>query len=239
MSTFIGIDFSGASRPWRPNITAPTVWLAIGKLKGRSLRLEELKPVQALGGSGHLFDQLVSFLAKRNFEVAAIDAPFALPLRHMPCAQHAELLRQLKALPDAFDRRFPSGASMVALGESVAPKIEHKPLRVTEQVWKRKGVNTRSTMWCGPRGGAPFAAACLRLIDRSNAAAWPWVQGKSGILAEAFPAAQLRQWGLPFFGYSHPNTSVRRRRENTCTKSLGTRERGTQVSFKDLEIADA
>jgi hypothetical protein len=204
MSKFIGIDFSGASRPWRPNVKAPTVWLAIAKLKGGSLRLEELKPVQALNGHGHLFDQLASLLAKRDFEVAAIDAPFALPLRHMPCGQHAELLRLVRELPDGFDRRFPSGASIVALGESVAPKIEHKPLRVTEQIWRAKGVNTRSTMWCGPRGGAPFAAACLRLIERSNLAAWPWVQSKSGILAEAFPAAQLRQWGLPFFGYSHP-----------------------------------
>src|SRR5262245_58903840 len=101
MSTFIGIDFSGASRPWRPNITAPTVWLAIAKLRGGSLRLEELKPVQALNGHGHLFDQLISLLAKRDFEVAAIDAPFALPLRHMPGGLHAELLRLVKALPDA------------------------------------------------------------------------------------------------------------------------------------------
>ena len=152
----------------------PTVWIAVAKEVGDELRLMELMSVQSLRGEGACFDRLVQFLASADFEVAAIDAPFALPLRHMPKGRHSELLHQVKLLPDASDRSFPRGATIVELGEAVSPKIEAKPLRKTEQYWASKGVNTRSTMWCGPRGGAAMTAACLRLIERSGLSAWPW-----------------------------------------------------------------
>jgi Protein of unknown function (DUF429) len=105
------------------------------------------------------------------------------------------------------NRPFPLGASIVALGEAVAPRLEAKPLRQTEAYWRAKGVNTRSTMWAGPRGGAPFTAACLRLLERSERPSWPWATLQAGILTEAFPAAQLRRWGLPHQGYSGPHAA--------------------------------
>jgi predicted nuclease with RNAse H fold len=159
-------------------------------------------PAQSLQGNEQPFDRLVRFLASGGFEVAAIDAPFALPLAHMPGGRHSELLRKVRLLPNAPDRPFPRGADIVALGEAVAPRTEAKPLRLTERYWVSRGVNVRSTMWCGARGGAPFTAACLRLIERSGRPLWPWALTQSGRLAEAFPAAQLRQWGLPDRGYA-------------------------------------
>ena len=202
MSKFVGIDFSGAARPWQPVVYRPTVWLAVAEDDGYGTRLKTLMPVQSLQGDEQPFDRLVRFLANGDFEVAAIDAPFALPLVHIPSGRHSELLRQVRLLPNAPDRPFPRGAAIVALGEAVALKTEAKPLRLTERYWASRGVNVRSTMWCGARGGAPFTAACLRLIERSGRPLWPWERRQPGRLAEAFPAAQLRQWGLPDRGYA-------------------------------------
>jgi hypothetical protein len=202
MSRFIGIDFSGGARPWKRSVSRPTVWLAILEDTGERLELTEVITVQELEGSDPPFDRLVRLLAVADFHAAAIDAPFSLPLAHMPGGGHAELLRRVAALPNGSDRPFPRGACIVALGEAVAPKDCHKPLRQTEKCWASKGVNTRSTMWAGRRGGAPFAAACLRLLERSQRPCWPWAPFRPGILCEAFPAAQLRQWRLPHQGYS-------------------------------------
>ena len=202
MSRFIGIDFSGAARPWRPLISRPTVWLAIAEDNSDGLRLAKLIPVQSLAGDGQPFDRLVALLAAGDFEAAAIDAPFSLPLAHLPKGGHVELLQQVRVLPNGPDRPFPLGSTIVALGEAVAPRVQAKPLRETEAYWVAEGVNTRSTMWNGPRGGAPFAAACLRLLERSERPSWPWAAMQSGILSEAFPAAQLRHWELPHQGYS-------------------------------------
>jgi Protein of unknown function (DUF429) len=153
------------------------------------------------------FDRLVKLLAAGDFEAAAIDAPFSLPSAYMPPGGHLELLRRVAALPDGPDRPFPIGESIIELGEAVAVKDRAKPLRQTEKDWASRDVNTRSTMWNGPRGGAPFAAACLRLLERSGRPCWPWATFQPGILVEAFPAAQLRHWGLPHQGYSGPRSA--------------------------------
>jgi Protein of unknown function (DUF429) len=231
MSDFIGIDFSGGARPWWPSVTRPTVWLATVKDSGNKARLLELKPVQSLGGNEPPYDRLLRLLTAGDFEAAAIDAPFSLPLAHLPQRSHAELLRRARALPNAPDRPFPSGASLVALGESVAKKVQAKPLRQTEAYWAARGVNTRSTMWMGPRSGAPIAAACLRLLERVERPLWPWVRFQSGILVEAFPAAQLRHWGLPHQGYSRPDS--KKVRESILA---GLRDR-LQVSNPHADIA--
>ena len=117
------------------------------------------------------------------------------------------MLQKIRALPNGTDRPFPLAAQIVALGESVAPKEQAKPLRLTEAYCTTRGVNTRSTMWAGARGGAPFTAACLRLLERARRPCWPWSSVKTGMLVEAFPAAQLRHWDLPYRGYSGPGTS--------------------------------
>jgi hypothetical protein len=46
-------------------------------------------------------------------------------------------------------------------------------MRLTEKYWQDKGVNVRSTMWAGPRGGAPFAVACMTLLARHDGPVWP------------------------------------------------------------------
>jgi hypothetical protein len=190
---FLGIDFSGGAGPWRPRCARPSVWIA--SLEGP--RLVELIPVQALPGDGEPFERLVSFLAAGRFRAAAIDAPFALPARHMPSGGHAQLLRDVAGLPQADDRPFPRGAALLEYARRHAAIESAKPTRETE----RQYAATRSTLWNGVRPGAPFAAACLTLLARAGRPVWPWKDGP-GMMVEAFPAAQLKAWGLPHANYS-------------------------------------
>ena len=108
----------------------------------------------------------------------------------------------MRELPNAPDRPFPSGNSIVVLGETVASKARAKPLRETEAYWADRGVNVRSTMWDGARGGraidrcmfATFGASrtpMLALGRRSKREYWL-----------RHSAAQLRHWGLPHQCYS-------------------------------------
>jgi len=190
---FLGIDFSGGAGPWRPVCARPSVWIA--SLEGP--RLAELVPVQDLPGDGEPFGRLTSFLAEGRYRAAAIDAPFALPARHMPPGGHAQLLKDIVALPQAEDRPFPRGAALLDYARGHAALESAKPSRETE----RQYAATRSTLWNGVRPGAPFAAACLTLLARAGRPVWPWKDGP-GMLVEAFPAAQLRAWGLPHANYS-------------------------------------
>lgn len=194
---FLGIDFSGGASAWKRRCARPTVWIAT--IDGE--RLSDLRPVQELSGEGAPFDRLVALLAGGEFLAAAIDAPFCLPARHMPTGGHPALLRAAATMEAADDRPFPRGAALVEYAAEVARLESAKPLRATEQFWRAQGVNVRSTLWNGPRGGAPFTSACLTLLARSGRPVWPWGEG-SGMLVEAFPAGQLRQWDLPFTGYS-------------------------------------
>jgi hypothetical protein len=200
---FLGIDFSGGAAPWRQTCARPTVWIA--SLEGP--RLVELMPVQDLPGEGQPFDRLVAFLAEGRYRAAAIDAPFALPERHMPPGGHSQLLKDIVQLPAADDRPFPRGADLLAYARQHAPLATQKPARLTE----RQHVATRSTLWNGSRPGAPFAAACLTLVARSQRPVWPWKDGP-GMLVETFPAAQLRAWGLPHTGYSDEDARAVRAR---------------------------
>jgi hypothetical protein len=113
--TFVGIDFAGGSRPWRTSVSRPPVWIAIVSGADEP-RLERIAPVQALDGDGTPFERLVRLLATDNFEAAAIDAPFSLPNAHMPQGGQTELLRNVRAIPNAPDRPFPSGADILNLG---------------------------------------------------------------------------------------------------------------------------
>jgi uncharacterized protein DUF429 len=240
MALFLGIDFSGGARPWRRSNSNPTVWLASAKDSDDGLQLVDLIPVQSLPGDQAPFDRMVNLLAAGEFEAAAIDAPFSLPSAHLPPGGHTELLRQISTLTDGHDRPFPLGASIVTLGSALMPLVEPKPLRKTEADWASKGVNTRSTMWNGPRGGAPFAAACLRLIERSGRPCWPWTQFQRGILVEAFPAAQLRQWGLPHQGYSGPlNVTVRKLILEALNERIRVSSSHRQILAQNTDALDA
>lgn len=207
-SIYLGIDFSGGAAAWRRRCLRPTVWIAAVEAAGHP-RLVELVPVQALAGTGDPFGRLVTLLRSEDYVAAGIDAPFCIPARYMPPGGHACLLAAAADLPDAADRPFPSGASLVELAASVASLETAKPLRETEKAWLSRGVNTRSALWNGPRGGAPFAAACLALLARAGRPVWPWATGP-GMLVESFPAAQLKAWSLPHTGYAAPDRRAAR-----------------------------
>ena len=211
MNRYLGIDFSGGAGPWKVKCKKPTVWIATVQ-QANAYILSDLRPVQELEGSGEPFERLVNFLKLGNFAAAAIDAPFALPARHMPNVSYLQFLKEIRVLPHGLDRPFPRGATLVTLGELAAAKTSSKPYRATEKHWIDRGVNTRSTMWNGPRGGAPFTAACLSLLSRIERPIWPWHPASTGMLVEAFPSAQLRFWGLPHQGYTgNQGTTIRQK----------------------------
>jgi hypothetical protein len=197
---YLGIDFSGSPDQWRPAVRRPTVWIAT--LEGENpLRLTDLRPVQELPGSAPPFERLVGLLRAGRFAAAAIDAPFSLPAAQCPPGGRSALLDAVLRLP-LDGRPFPRGPRLIDMARAVQPWACKKPLRPCEAVWRSRGVNTRSTLWWTPRGGAPFAAACLTLLARAGRPCWPWEPAGDGILLEAFPAGQIRQWGLNPNGYS-------------------------------------
>ena len=199
---YLGIDFSGGAPPWRARCARPTVWIA--RIHDTlAPRLTHLRPVQDLPGQGEPFARLASLLRAGDHAAAAIDAPFSIPAEHLPPGGHAELLARIAMLPPEPNRPFPSGRSLVALATEIVSLSGKKPYRAAERIWTDRGVSTRSTLWNGSRGGAPFTAACLTLLARSGRPIWPWSFG-TGMLVEAFPAAQLHVWGLPHKGYGKP-----------------------------------
>jgi hypothetical protein len=205
----LGIDFSGSATQWQMRAGASAVWIArIGGTK--TLRLLDLRRVQDLPGDGPPFSRLVQVLHAGDFSATGIDAPLAPPAGFF-AGSRAEFLESVQALPRD-GRPFPTGAQLVALlAPALAPRGRHVH-RATEQVWRKHGINVRSVLWNGPRGGAPFAAASFTLIAESGVAVWPWA--RSGpVLAETFPAAQLRCWDLPWFGYNGQTAAARKRRK--------------------------
>ena len=92
---FIGIDFSGAVRPWLPRVSNPRVLIATVEATGQHLTVQELRPAQDLPGSGDGFSKLVNWLGEGKFAAAAIDAPFSIPAVHIPDSEHAELVRRV------------------------------------------------------------------------------------------------------------------------------------------------
>jgi len=236
---FIGIDFSGASRPWRTQVRNPTVWIATVRARGRRLTLEDLRPVQDLPDSGDGFSKLVNWLGGGRFAAAAIDAPFSISAVHMPDGEHAELVRRVGWMPPARGRPFPTGDQLVALANSVSPMRLLKPYRRCETYWAQRGVNVRSPLWNGPRGGAPFTAACLALIAWTGLPCWPWSRHVSPILVEAFPAAQLYQWGLPHQGYSSSSQEPRRSIANAFAGRLSVSPSRRSLMLDSPDALDA
>lgn len=194
MKRYLGIDFSGGAGSWRPRCASPSVWIATVENDA----LADIRPVQLLPGDAPPFERLAAYLGQGEFDAAGIDAPFSLPARHMPRGGHAALLKRVGGMPCGDDRPFPMGAALVAMAREIAEPESLKSSRETERTC---GALTRSALWNGARPGAPFAAACLRLLHLSAAPLWPW-KPEQGMLVESFPAAQLRQWDLPNKGYN-------------------------------------
>lgn len=205
---WLGIDFSGDHLQWRARGGAAAVWIASIAYANDRLTLRDVRRVQDLPGDGAPFARLAEFLRAGAYTVCGIDAPFAPPAGHAP-ASRSELLRAVADIPCG-RRPFPTGAQLVGLlAPALAPRGRHV-MRETERRWRGRGVNTRSVTWNGPRGGAPFAAACLRLIAASKRPVWPWAPATApGLLAEVFPAGQLKAWGLPHDRYNGDDALAR------------------------------
>ena len=236
MASVHGIDFSGNEKMWRPGCRRSNVWIATAELRTVLLELVALRSVQDLPGTSHPFDRLVAFLAGDNYHAAAIDAPFALPSRHMPVGGFPILLRDVARF-ETGRRPFAEGETLVEYGKSIAFLEKQKPLRKTEQVWSDRGINVRSTLWNRPRGGAPFTVANLTLLYKAGRPVWPWARSGPGLLVESFPAGQLRQWKLPYKGYDGPNGRATR---STILEAITSRIQIPDPWYSDCkESADA
>ncbi|HEY6352040.1 MAG TPA: hypothetical protein VI636_21810 [Candidatus Angelobacter sp.] len=160
---WLGIDFSGNSHNWPSDCQTSNVWFAEVIEHENELRLEGLGHVQRLPGLDAPFRRLAARLRTKDFCAAAIDAPFSVPADFIPVGGHDGLLALVKRIP-LENRPFPEAktfANTVIAGRAMATP---KPLRRTEREWQDQGVNVRSTLWFGPRGGAAMTAACLVLL---------------------------------------------------------------------------
>jgi hypothetical protein len=204
---FLGIDFSGNVRSWRAGRATLNVWLCRVKYDSDpSPYVTELTSVQHLAGSGPPFRRLADLLARGQFSAAAIDAPFSLPSRYVPREGWSRLLELVDAL--SLDRAapFPGGQSLIKLAQTISQLDCQKPLRRTEKLWSDRKINVRFTLWWKPRGGAPFAAACMKLLAAAGfPPCWPWSTPTEGLVVEAFPAAQLWAWKSPLQKYDGPD----------------------------------
>jgi hypothetical protein len=222
----VGVDFSGDVGRWRASSRRPSVWIATGHTNEKGLHCTGLCAVQQLPGTEHPFNRLSRFLATAFSSYAAIDAPFSVPFS---IAKDAEIVWRRVLDLATNGRPFAKGQALIeAFAPQLAPRGA-KIMRLTEKYWQDKGVNVRSTMWAGPRGGAPFAVACMTLLAGYDGPIWPLRLSPRGcMLIEGFPAGQLRQWGQHHFGYNGPAGGAVARRTSLVDWMQG--ERGLRLS---------
>lgn len=204
------------------------IWLAEVESEGQVMNLTRLRRVQQLPelpGPNRPFARLAALLSGARYTAAAIDAPFSIPDQFFgqQFTDHSSLISMVHGLPLRDGNDFPKGREFV---ESVgAGAQDSQPLRATESYWRSKGVNIRSTVWNGARPGAPFTSACIKLLAQANRPIWPWVnRHDTSFVVEAFPAAQLKHWRLPFQGYSRPDNLAQKYRDDIVsdlTKNRG------------------
>jgi hypothetical protein len=211
---WLGIDFSGNHLQWRPRCRTSNVWIAEVRSVRRGLVLHDVRRVQQLPGTGDPFDRLAALLEVGEYIAAGVDAPFSVPAMFVRgVGSHADLVR-LVGSKATTDRPFVSGVDMVRLvAGQTRPLNPPKPLRETDDVWRRKGVNIRSPMWTGARPGAPMTAACLTLLHRAHCPVWPWSGRGPRLLVEAFPAGQLKTWQLPYVRYDGSSPAAKTTRK--------------------------
>jgi hypothetical protein len=212
---YLGIDFSGNHLMWRPRAARSNVWIAEVTFKNEWRTLRRIFPVQDLvegHANEHPFLALANYLHSGRFKAAGIDAPFSVPYEFLTFFHsHKELCKFVAGMDRLGDRQFPRAGDFetkIRRGK-MTPK---KPLRTTEQYWASRKINVRATLWAGARGGAAMTAACLTLLCESDCPIWPETNTGSGLLVEAFPAAQLCHWGLPYTKYNGAEGQARNRR---------------------------
>jgi hypothetical protein len=220
---WLGIDFSGDHLKWRSRCRTSNVWIADVRSDRRGLVLHDVRRVQQLPGPGDPFDRLAALLEVGEYIAAGVDAPFSVPGKFVRrVGSHADLVR-LVGSKATTGRPFVSGVDMVRLVAGRTPPLTlPKPLRETDDLWRRKGVNIRSPMWTGARPGAPMTAACLTLLHRARCPVWPWSSRGPRLLVEAFPAGQLKTWGLPHVRYDG-SSSIARTTRRKILESVSTR----------------
>jgi hypothetical protein len=195
----LGIDFSGTADQWSAKKRNSNVWIAAGRSEDERLLIDDLTPVQALLGDAEPFNRLVEVLTDID-GFAAINAPFSVPRAY--AASVAVLWAQASGLPHE-GRPFGRGADLVELLSPGAGRHGLKVYRACEALWRQRGLNTPSTLWSGPGGGAGAAAACMTLLLMRGGPVWPLRPGGEGaVLVEAHPPAQLFAWGLESTGYN-------------------------------------
>jgi hypothetical protein len=188
-----------------------------------------------LEGAAHPFDRLVALLSEGDCRAAGIDAPFSVPTSVAP-ANHVELLEKIRQVPCG-DRPFPEAQAYLSMSRDIPQPRGRHELRETEAEWRHAGVNVRSTLWAGPRGGAAMTSACLKLLSRVKCPVWPFAQSSSGrLLVEAFPAAQLKTWRLPYQKYNGAAPEAFKNRE---TIVCGLEERVSLGDFRSAVIDNA
>jgi hypothetical protein len=203
--SILGIDFSGDAEQWKARRARSNVWIAFAETDGPRLRVDDLKPVQQLAGDGPPFERLIQLLGSTK-AVAGIDASFSVPRSH---ARSAALLWAEAAALAEGGRPFGRGRDLVAALEPDAGKNGVKLYRACEEIWRARGLNVRSGLWHGPRGGAAFSVACMTLLHRHKGPVWPFRPGGQGaLLVETYPAAQLVTWGLSAVGYNGPKPAA-------------------------------
>jgi len=199
---WLGIDFSGNHLMWRANRKSNVYVAEVCIQQGRRF-LSTLRTAQELPGEEEPFQRLVNLLKTRRFKAAAIDAPFSVPRKYLPKGGHKALLDLVAEMKPPDGWPFPSAQDFVCQVLSGRGLTNKKPLRKTELNWSKNRINVRSTLWAGPRGGAAMTAACIALLHKADCPIWPWDQAdQTGLLIEAFPAAQLREWGMKYQGYN-------------------------------------
>jgi len=214
MSVYLGIDFSGTQEMWDQKVRKPNVWIAeVIKINNSRYKLTDLRTVQQLEGGGKPYSRLISLLRAGNYEAAGIDAPFSIPKAFLPKLGHKELLESFSDFDGIDESDFPAAEMFFKNVTGQTDKLSPpKPLRCTEQCWASQNVNVRSTLWVEPRGGSGMTSACLTLLHKAQRPIWPWSKRSSKrLLVEAFPAAQLKVWGMPHTKYNGDNGSHNRK----------------------------
>jgi len=217
---WFGLDFSGDQRQWGPGRSKSIVWIAEAEGEPSRLVLRDVRRVQELPGvECRAFDRLVAFLNAEDYDAAGIDAPFSVPARFVPDPGHAALLSRVSSMHRPANHRFPDRLSFFhGVTGHDSPLDPPHPLRRTEELWQGRGserLNVRSTLWTRERGGAAMTSACLMLLSRLHVGIWPWASSETRpLVVEAFPAAQLKQWALPFERYSNEKDPAGEQRQH-------------------------
>jgi len=149
---WLGIDFSGDAKMWRPGCTNSNVWIADIRRKQSSLSIHDLMAVQDLNGGEDPFERLALLLKVGNYRAAAIDAPFSLPAKYVPGGDHKKLLEKIRELEIVDQRPFPKSGAIVCTFAPDSGKNGLKVYRETESMWCQRGLTVRSTLWDGGPG---------------------------------------------------------------------------------------